>query len=146
MKKFAFRLESYLSTCRYREEAERLKLAGLHQELGKLQEARTRLIRSLERNQDELSRGAVRVAYEATWYVYHIHGLRQQIEAIGQQIRNKQTEIEQQQERLIEARRKLRPVEKLRERREESHRKAMEKLVDAEVSELYLQRLHRRRD
>lgn len=143
MKRFTFRLEAYLQQCRHREEGERLKLAAAQQELSRLVELRQQLVRRLEDSKDTLARAPLMPAYEATWFVNHIHGLESQIEHCDRRIEGAKRAVEAQRQVLVEARRRLKPVEKLKERRFADWQQAVDQHYQQEAEELFLLRLGR---
>ena len=62
MKRFSFRLESYLRLCRHREELEQVRLAELVTEAKRLRDTLSTLLEALRRTKDQLGgRRAIRV-------------------------------------------------------------------------------------
>ncbi len=143
MKRFVFRLEAYLNQTRRREEAERLRLAALIQEEVRLSQLRQELLRRREEQQERLAGSQFLAAYEANWYVHHIHGLGRQIEELEHRIAVCREEIERQRQALVEARRRLRPVEKLKRRRQDAWQQEADRWFQREVEDLHLQRIAR---
>jgi flagellar FliJ protein len=146
MKRFSFRLESYLRLCRHREELEQVRLAELVTEAKRVRDTLATLLEALKRTKDELGgRRTIRV-YEVGWYRQRIRGLQVQIEQTESQLANLQDLVIQQRLRLIEARKKRKIVEKLRTNRLNQHQRQVELELQKQMDDLYLQRLHRNGD
>jgi flagellar export protein FliJ len=143
MKRFSFRLEPYLQFCRHREDAEYTRLAELILEHKRLEETRRTLSLSLMRSREEMADRIELHAYEAGWYVRHIHSLRLQIDRVETDLDRLRQRMVEQRLRLVEARKRRNPVEKLRERRRLQHERELEKTEQREADDLYLQRLPR---
>lgn len=143
MKRFDFRLDPYLKVCQRREELEQIRLAELFTELKKLDALKKALELTLMTTQLELSRKTSIPAYEAGWYIQRIEGLRREIEEVCLRLGQTSDQIESQKLELVEARRRLRPVERLKERRLKQFEKEIEKQAQSESDDLFLQRFHR---
>jgi flagellar export protein FliJ len=143
MKRFVFRLETYLNQTRRQEEAERFRLAALIQEEARLSQIRRELVHRREEQQSRLARSPALAAYEASWYVHHIYGLGRQIDELEHRLKTCREEIERQRQALVEARRRLRPVEKLKQRRQDAWQQEADKWLQREVEDLHLQRVAR---
>lgn len=143
MKRFVFRLEAYLNQTRRQEETERFRLAALIQEEARLSQIHQELVFRREEQQSRLARSPALAAYEANWYVHHIYGLGRQIEEVEHRLKTCQEEIERQRQVLVEARRRLRPVEKLKQRRLDAWHQEADKWLQREVEDLHLQRVAR---
>lgn len=141
MKRFAFRLEAYLTQCRRQEEAEYLRLATLRKEGRRLEEARSELMRRIGEQQEALAHAPSLAAYEANWYVHHIRGLQLELEGLERRLESCRKDIERQRKALMEVRRRLRPVEKLRERRWSAWRQELDKHEQREAEDLHLIRM-----
>ena len=146
MKKFSFRLESYLRVCRHREELEQVRLSELVTEAKRLRETLGALRDGRRRTREELgTRREIRV-YEVGWFRSRIRGLQDQIELTESQLTNLQNLIIQQRIQLIEARKKRKVVEKLRANRFAEFQKVADLELQKELDDLFLQRLHQPSD
>lgn len=143
MKRFFFRLDSYLQYCRHREDAEYRRLAELILEHKGLEETRRTVSLSLQRVRKDLSGKIESYGYETGWYVMHIHSLRHQLDRLETDLDRLRFQILEQRKVLLEARRRRNPVEKLRERRRLQYERNLEKAEQREADDLYLQRLPR---
>ncbi|GAB4248746.1 MAG: hypothetical protein Kow00109_24830 [Acidobacteriota bacterium] len=151
MRKFAFRLAPYLKLCEHRENQERQRLAEMLQErqrladhLGALQNELAELLRRMRQR-------SAMPAYEAGWYRARISALEVGIEDAGRRLESFDEEVAGQRNRLIQARRETRVVERLKEKQWQRYQAALETEAQKEVDDLFsqkvagrLQRLRRR--
>ena len=143
MRKFKFRLEPYLGFCRHLETAEQLRLAEVLGDYSRIQDALRSLVAALERTEAEFSGQRQILVYEAGWYLHRISSLKTDLERLEHRLEEAAERVREQRRQLVEARRKRKIVERLRERRLESHEREVERLHQSEMDDLFLQRFNR---
>jgi len=143
VKKFKFRLESYLRVCRHRVRAEEIRLREILIE-------RDLILREIDRLEDEkrgkeIEKSQKRefTSIEMRILVNYIESLQLKIYRLTGEVAEIEARIRTQQQRIIEARKTLKPVEKLKQRRKDQYRFEADRELQAVVDELHLLRRSR---
>jgi flagellar FliJ protein len=138
MKKFSFRLESYLQICHHREQLEQLRLNELLSEARRIREAREELRSSLALVSADLSTQREIHVFEISWYRQRMQFLNFQIEQAQNRLDAVLGRVATQRNLLVEARKKRRIVEKLREKRFERFQFELDRTLQNEMEDLFL--------
>lgn len=142
MKKFQFRLDSYLKISRHQEEVEQIRLSEI---LRDRQEVRTKL----ERNKTDASAAEafwaeipIPTAFQAVMHENYMHRLRLQRTVLEEELHRVNEKVEAQRERLKEATQRCEVIEKLKKRRKQDYQLEADRRLQRESDDLFLQRKH----
>jgi flagellar export protein FliJ len=138
MKKFSFRLDSYLRISRHQEQLEQLRLTELMEEERRTRDAIQDLQSSWANTSTELSSHREIHSFEIGWYRQRMDFIEQQIEETENRLAALLERVAVQRERVVEARKKVRIVEKLRERRLERFQFELDRTLQNEMDDLFL--------
>ncbi len=138
MKKFSFRLDPYLEISRHQEQLEQLRLTELMNEERRMREAIQDLRSSWGNTSTELSSHREIHAFEIAWYRQRMQFIEQQIEETENRLAVLLERVTVQRNRVVEARKKVSIVEKLRERRLERFQFELDRTLQNEMDDLFL--------
>ena len=138
MKKFSFRLESYLQICLHREQLEQLRLNELMSEERRIREALQDLRAGLAKVSADLSAQREIHVFEISWYRQRMQYVSFQIEQTENRLDAVLGRVAAQRNLLVEARKKRRIVEKLREKRYERFQFELDRTLQNEMEDLFL--------
>jgi flagellar export protein FliJ len=143
MYRFQFRLETVLGWRRLQVEAEEVKLRGLFEELRRGESARERV----EKERAEAERGVLYAASPSATELTALEAHRAHAARELRRLRGERLQCEQriatQRERLVEAERGMRLLEKLREKQLAEWNRAANREQEAAAAELFLGQLTR---
>ncbi|HPQ15932.1 MAG TPA: hypothetical protein PLP04_11925, partial [Bryobacteraceae bacterium] len=138
MRRFQFRLETVLGWRRLQVDTEEAKLRALFEELRQVDAARERV----EKERAEAERQVLYAASTSADELAALEACRafaaRELERLAAERRRCEERIAAQRQRLIEAQRKLRLLEKLREKSYEEWRQAADREQEAVAAELFL--------
>jgi|SRR5690606_5147450 len=146
MKKFHFRLDSYLKISRHQEELEQIRLFEI---LRDREEVRAKL----EKNQVDQSAAQafwaeipIPTASQAVMHENYMQRLRHQRIALEEKLHRVNDKLEAQQERLKKTTQRCEVIEKLKKRRKQDYESQADRWLQRESDDLFLQRKHSRPD
>ena len=138
MKKFSFRLDSYLRISRHQEQLEQLRLTELMEEERRTRDAIQDLQSCWANTSTELSSHREIHSFEIGWYRRRMDFIEQQIEETENRLAALLERVAVQRERVIEVRKKVRIVEKLRERRLDRFQIELDRSLRNEMDDLFI--------
>lgn len=140
MKKFQFRLEPYHNVCRHHEELEEIRLNELLRQKAEIDTALHQAACRKEEAEAELSSQSEILAEEARIYRRYIQSLKEQIQQLREARSKLEARILRQKNALVEATRKRKVMDRLKERRLQEYQQQANRLEQQEADELFLQR------
>lgn len=143
MKKFRFKLQAALDYAEHRQEVEEMELSTLLMERHRLSQQQIDTQHRLRQTEEELSRKQEILPDEIQVYDRFITSLRRRLEELARRQRTLQGKVNQQREVLVEATKKRKTLDRLREHQQEEHTRQAERVFQNESDDLYLSRLGR---
>lgn len=143
MKKFQFKLQSYLNLCIHREESEQIRLQELQARDAELEKALRSVLSRLHETELELRSHAVISSDEVEIYQRYMARLRAESRSLELKKNELQPKLQKQRLSLVEAMQKRKAIERLRERGEQEHVLEVERFLQQENDDLFLQRSRR---
>lgn len=141
-----FRLDPCLKIRRHREECEEIRLGELIQDRRDLQASVKAVDRSGQEARAELSEKAEMMAAEALLYQYYFASLDLKQMELTRRCEELDGKVDQQRKKLIEARKDLKVIEKLKDRFLAQRERELDRLAQLELEDLFLQGKVGRRD
>jgi flagellar export protein FliJ len=132
-----------MKVCQHQVNAEQLRLRQLLTEKDRILLAIKKLKEKIEENENRKSQKKEFSSREIQVIISYIDSLNFKIFQLTNELAEMETKISRQRDRLIEARRRLKPVEKLKEYRKQQHDYEVDRELQAVVDELHLLRLNR---
>ncbi len=138
MKKFAFRLESYLKLRRHREEVEEIRLGELMSERQRFRAERDQLQSKLIKARQEMTIQREITVAEVNLYRKYAAGVERKLVDVAARLRQLEARIDLQRSVLLKARQNRKVVDLLKEKRRVRHQNEVDRLIQAEMEELHL--------
>ncbi len=143
MKRFRFKLQAALEYAEHREEAEEMELNTLLMEQQGLFREQSEACRRLRQAEEELCRKQEILPDEILVYDRFIASLRRHLEELAGRRAALETKVTSQREVLVEATKKRKTLDRLREQQQKDHTRQAERTFQQESDELYLARMGR---
>jgi flagellar export protein FliJ len=143
MKKFSFSLQSVLEYCCHIEEMQKAELNRLIAERVRTESKLEETAATRNKQFEELQSRREIYPYEIELYRRYINRLDDDCSFLSRQLEEMDRRIEKQRNEVVIARQKSRVFEKLRKNKEEEHVREVDRVLQEESDELYLQRRSR---
>ncbi|HSR70149.1 MAG TPA: flagellar FliJ family protein [Acidobacteriota bacterium] len=143
MKKFRFPLQAALDYALHKEDMEKMALAELQAERVELTARQKEIFQALHKAEDERAAGAEMTSGELQIYNRFIDSQRKRLQRMNLAIRGLDSKIRAQRRKLVEASRKRKTLDRLKERQHSAHTQEASRLQQQESDDLHLLRLPR---
>jgi flagellar export protein FliJ len=131
-----------MKVCQHQVNAEEIRLRQLLTQKERILQSINRVKKEIRRNEIQKSEKKEFTSIEILVIISYLKSLKHRVLKMTDQLAALENRITEQRNRLIEARRRLKPVEKLKERRREQFRIEVDRELQAMVDELHLIRLN----